>query len=123
MVGLLFLWLCVKAIALDIAHKHIALFSNNSQMVSWVNKIALQRYLMAVQLVHTLALWLNIKKTCSLTPVHIPGVENAPTYIPSCSFGSVKEWECKTNNDLRTLFNLFPSQTRHRGRSSNSVQE
>ncbi len=33
MAGLLFLWLCVKAIAPDIAHKHIALFSNNSPTV------------------------------------------------------------------------------------------
>ncbi len=91
MVGLLFLWLCIKAIALDIAHKHIALFSDNSQMVSWVNKMALQRLRIAVQLVSTLTLWLNIKKTCPLTPVHIPGVDNSPTDIPSCSFGSVKE--------------------------------
>jgi hypothetical protein len=34
MAGLLFLWLCVEAIAPDIAHKHMALFSNNSTTVS-----------------------------------------------------------------------------------------
>ncbi len=43
MAGLLFLWLCIKAIAPDIAHKHIALFSNNFPMVSWVDKMALQK--------------------------------------------------------------------------------
>jgi hypothetical protein len=48
---------------------------------------------------------LNIKKTCLLTPIHIPGVENALTHIPSCSFGSMTEWECKTDNNLLTLFN------------------
>jgi hypothetical protein len=41
MAGLLFLWLCVEAIAPDLAHKHIALFSTNSPTVSWVNKMAL----------------------------------------------------------------------------------
>ncbi len=40
MAGLLLLWLCVEAIALDIAHKHIALFSDNSPMVSWVDRMA-----------------------------------------------------------------------------------
>ncbi len=48
---------------------------------------------------------MNINKTCPLTLVHIPGVENALTDIPSHSFRSVKEWECKTDNKLLTLFN------------------
>jgi hypothetical protein len=91
MVGLLFLWLCVKVIAPDIAHKHIALFSDNSPTVSWVDKMALQNLHFAAQLIRALALWLNIKKTCPLTPVHIPSVENALTDIRSCLFGSVKE--------------------------------
>jgi hypothetical protein len=42
-------------------------------------------------------------------PVHIPGMENALTDIPLQSFGSAKEWECKTDNDLLTVFNQkFP---------------
>jgi hypothetical protein len=105
MVGLLFLWLSVEPIALDIAHKHIMLFSNNSLAVSWVDKMGLRRSRIAAQLIRTLALWLNINKTCPLTPVHIPGVENALTDIPSRLFCSVKEWEYKTDNDLLTLFN------------------
>ncbi len=40
MAGLLFLWLCVEAIRPDLAHKHIALFSDNLPTVSWVNKMA-----------------------------------------------------------------------------------
>jgi hypothetical protein len=36
-------------------------------------------------------------------------MENALMDIPSCSFSSVKEWECKTNDDLLTLINQkFP---------------
>jgi hypothetical protein len=67
--------------------------------------MALQKSRIAAQLVRTPALWLNIKKMCPLTPVHIPGVENALTDIPACSFGSVTGRECKTDNDLLTLFN------------------
>ncbi len=105
MAGLLLLWLCLEAIAPDLTHKHIALFSNNLQTVSWVNKMASQKSQIATQLICALALCLNIKQTCPLTLVHIPGIENALTGIPSRSFGSVKEWECKTDGELLTLFN------------------
>ncbi len=37
--------------------------------------------------------------------MHIPGVENALTDIPSRSFGSVLEWHCHMDKDLLTLFN------------------
>jgi hypothetical protein len=93
MAGLLFLWPFVKAIAPDIAHKHIALFNNNSPTVSWVDRMASQISRITAQLVRALTLWLNIKKMCPLTPVHISGVEKALTDIPSRSFGSVTEWE------------------------------
>jgi hypothetical protein len=109
MVGLLFLWLCVEAIAPDIAHKYIALFSNNSSTMSWVEKMASWKSRIAAQLVCALTLCLNINKTYLLTPMLILGVENALTDIPSCLFGSVKEWECKTDNKLLSLFNQkFP---------------
>ncbi len=91
MAGLLFLWLCVEAIVPDLAHKHIALFSSNLPTVSWVNKMASRKSHIAAQLVRALALCLNVQKTCPLTPVHIPGVENALTDIPLQSFGSMKE--------------------------------
>jgi hypothetical protein len=105
MVGLLLLWLCLEAIAPHLAHKHMALFSDNSPTVSWVNKMASQKSRIAAQLICALALCLNIKQTCPLTPVHIPSIKNALTDIPSRSFGSVKEWKCKTDGELLTLFN------------------
>jgi hypothetical protein len=109
MAGLLLLWLCLEGIAPDLAHKHIALFSDNSPTISWVTKMGSRKSRVAAQLVRALALQLNIKQTCPLTPVHIPGVENALTDIPSRSFGSLKEWECNSDNDLLTLFNTkFP---------------
>ncbi len=105
MAGLLLLWLCLEGIAPDLAHKHIALFSNNSPTVSWVNKMASQKSRITAQLVCALAFCLNIKQSCPLTPVYIPGVENALTDIPLRSFGSVQEWHCPLDDDLLTLFN------------------
>ena len=62
-----------------------------------------------MQLLRALALRLQISKTSPLTPLHIPGIENAMTDIPSRSFGSEPKWHCKTDTDLLTLFNnLFP---------------
>ncbi len=98
MVGLLFLWLCVEAIAPDIAHKHIEFFSNNLPTVNWVEKMASRKSHIAAQLVPTFACHLDINKTCSITPVHIPSMKNALTDIPSRLFGSLKEWECKTDD-------------------------
>jgi hypothetical protein len=40
MAGLLLLWLCLEGTAPDLAHKHIALFGDNSPTVSWVDKMA-----------------------------------------------------------------------------------
>ena len=109
MAGYLLLWLCLEGIAPNLAHKHIALFSDKSPSVSWVTKMASWTSRVAAQLVRALALRLNIQQTCPLTPVHIPGVKNALTDIPLRSFGSVKEWECKSDTKFLTLFNKkFP---------------
>ena len=71
--------------------------------------MASQKSRVAAQLVQELALRLNVRQTCPLTPVHIPDVENALTDIPSRSFGIVREWECKSDMDFLTLFNTkFP---------------
>jgi hypothetical protein len=91
MAGLLLLWLCLEAIAPDLEHKHIALFSDNLPTVSWVEKMASRKSRIAAQLIRALALRLNIKQTCPLTPVHIPSVENALTDITSRLFRGVKE--------------------------------
>ena len=62
-----------------------------------------------MQLVRALALRLHLKRASPLTPLHIAGVDNAMTNIPSRSFGSEKKWHCKTDNDFLTLFNTtFP---------------
>ena len=62
MAGLLLLWLCMEGIAPDLAHKHIALFSNNLPAVSWVTKMVSKKSCVAAQLVRALALQLNIEQ-------------------------------------------------------------
>ena len=71
--------------------------------------MASRHSMVAAQLVRALALRMKLRRTCPITPCHIPGVENAMTDIPSRSFGSVPEWHCQTDEELLTLFNSrFP---------------
>ena len=93
----------------DLREKKVAVFSDNDPTVSWVKRLASRHSVVAAQLVRAMAMWMKHRGACPITPVHIPGVENSMTDIPSRSFGSVAEWYCKTDNDLLTLFNArFP---------------
>lgn len=68
--------------------------------------------MVAMQLVHALlAPRLQITKASApLTmQLHIAGVSNSMTDIPSRSFGSEPKWHCKTDDALLTLYNsAFP---------------
>ena len=109
MAGLLFLWLAMEHVCPTINGAHIALFSDNSPTVHWVQRMASRSSTIAMQLIRALALRLQLMQASPLTPLHIAGVQNAMTDIPSRSFGSEPKWFCKTDTDLKTLFNtLFP---------------
>ncbi len=109
MAGILLVWLCLEGITKNLSHKHVALFSDNSPTVSWVDRMASRKSRVAAWLVRALALCLNLHRVCPLTPVHIPGVENALVDIPSRSFGSNPEWFCSDERALLTLFSRkFP---------------
>ena len=109
MAGILLLWLCLEGVTQNLSHKHVALFSDNSPTVSWVDRMASRKSRVAARLVRALALRLNLSRVCPLTPVHIPGVENALADIPSRSFGSNPEWFCEDDHALLTLFSQkFP---------------
>ncbi len=112
MAGLLLLWLVMEEVCPNLEGAHVALFSDNSPTVHWVQRMAAKNSPVAMQLIRALALRLQLKKASPLTPLHIAGVENAMTDIPSRSFGSEPKWFCKTDDDLLTLFNsLFPLQS------------
>ena len=109
MAGLLLLWLVMEDVCPTLADAHVALFSDNSPTVHWVQRLAAKHSRVAMQLVRALALRLQISKASPLTPLHIAGVDNSMTDIPSRSFGSEPKWLCNTHYDLLTLFNnTFP---------------
>ena len=109
MAGLLLLWLVMEDVCPTVSDAHVALFSDNSPTVHWVQRLAAKHSTVAMQLVRALALWLQITKASPLTPLHIAGVSNSMTDIPSRSFGSEPKWHCKTDGALLTLYNSsFP---------------
>ena len=109
MAGLLFTWLVMEEVCGDLGEKRVAVFSDNDPTVSWVKWLASRHSVVAAQLVQAMALRMKLRGACPIMPVHIPGVENSMTDIPSRSFGSVAEWHCKSDDELLTLFNSrFP---------------
>ena len=109
MAGLLITWLVMEEVVKDLREKRVAVFSDNDPTVSWVKRLASRHSVVAAQLVRAMTLRMKLQGACPITPVHIPGVENAMTDIPSRSFGSVAEWHCHTETQLLTLFNTrFP---------------
>jgi len=95
MAGLLMLWLVIEDLFRIESGAHVALFSDNQPTVSWVQRLASKSSVVAGQLVRALALRLKTTGASLLTPLHIAGVENAITDIPSRSFGSVNKWHRK----------------------------
>ena len=109
--GLVLLWLVMEAVmplyALRVAH--VALFSDNSPTVSWVERFAARGSLVADQLLRVLAIRMRQACVSPLTTMHIAGSRNSMTDIPSRSFGSNASWHCKSDTELLTLFNkTFP---------------
>jgi hypothetical protein len=109
MAGLLLLWLMIEHVCSCLVEKKVALFSDNSPTVSWVQRMACRSSLIAEQLIRVLALRINSQRSCPLTTLHIAGDQNTMTDIPSRSFGSKPKWHFKTEHDFLTFFNSsFP---------------
>ena len=109
MAGLMLLWLTMEATCPELTGAHVALFSDNSPTVHWVERMASRQSTIAMQLLRALALRLQLLRCSPLTPLHILGIHNQMTDIPSRSFGSEQRWHCKTDKDLQSLFNKsFP---------------
>ena len=109
--GLLLLWLIMEDVCKlgKTPGCHVGLYSDNTPTVHWVQKLASRSSKVAMQLLRCLAFRLKIVKASPLTPLHVAGVRNALTDIPSRSFGSEPQWLCETDAQLLTLFNkTFP---------------
>jgi len=100
--GLVLLWLMMEHVWGPLAEKRIALFSDNSPTVSWVQRMACCSSLVAEQLIRVLALRFKPQKVCPITTLHIAGDQNSMTDIPSRSFGSEHKWHFKSEHDLLT---------------------
>jgi len=92
LVGLVLLWLMMEHACGPLAEKRIALFSDNSPTVSWVQQMACRSSLVAEQLIGVLTLRFNLQKVCPITALHIAGDQNSMTDIPSRSIGREHKW-------------------------------
>ena len=93
----------------SLAEKQVALFSDNSPTVSWVQRMASHSSRVAEQLIRVLAIRFNLQKVCPITMLHIAGNQYAMINIPSHSFGSEPKWQFKTDCELLAFFNnTFP---------------
>ncbi len=94
---------------MNLAEKHVALFSDNSPSVGWVQCKAMCSDLVGEQLIRVLALRFNIQRICPITMLHIYGDQNSMTNIPARLFGSKPKWHFQSEEKLLTFFNVnFP---------------
>ncbi len=112
--GLVILWLMMEHVCGPFKEKRVALFSNNSPTVSWVQQMASRSSLIVEQLIRVLALQFNLQKVCPVTMLHIAGDQNKMNDIPSRSFGSKPKWRFQSKEALLTFFNsTFPLPTQN----------
>jgi hypothetical protein len=90
--GLVLLWIMMEHVCTDRVEKWVALFSNNSPSVGWVQCMAVRSSLVTEQLIWVLALHFNLQRVCPITTLHICGDQNSMTNIPSRSFRSKPKW-------------------------------
>ena len=109
MAGLLLLWIVIEAVCPVLRHKHVAVFSDNTPTVSWVDRLASKQSKTAGGLLRALSFRMRHHRSSPLTALHIRGIHNSIADIPSRSFGGTPAWHCKTDTEFLTLFNKkFP---------------
>jgi hypothetical protein len=99
----------MEYVCTDLVEKRVAIFSNNSPSVGWVQCMAVRSSLVAEQLIWVRALHFNIQCMCPIIALHICEDQNSMTNIPSCLFGSKPKWHFQSEENLLTFFNAnFP---------------
>ena len=73
MAGLLLTWFVMEARCPKLCEANIALLSDNSPSVSWVDRLASKRSTVGMALIRALALCLKTHHCSPLTPLHIAG--------------------------------------------------
>ena len=106
---MLLLWLVIEQVYPDLDSKYFGLLNDNSPTVSWTTKMTSEKSACAAALLRALAMRLKVARASPIIPMHIPGVENAISDIPSRSFGRKVKWHCKTDADFLAMFSQkFP---------------
>jgi hypothetical protein len=77
--GLVLVWLLLEATVENLEASRVALYSDNSPSVSWIQRLAARRSPIAMQLIRALALRLQLRKASPLTTLHIAGDKNQLT--------------------------------------------
>ena len=109
MAGILMLWLVMEQVVPSLRHEHVALLSDNSPTVSWVQRMASKRSQVAGNLLRALSLRMRVRRASPLTALHIPGIHNRIADVPSRSFGYKAEWHFKCDKAFLTFFDrIFP---------------
>jgi hypothetical protein len=102
------LFIIMEQVCSPQVEKHVALFSDNSPTVRWVDRLASRQSITITHLIQALALRPKANKCGPLPAQHISG-ENKMTDIPSLLFRSVPQWHFKTDPKLLMFFDkMFP---------------
>ena len=93
MAALVMLFLVMESTVENLQTKRVALYSDNSPSVHWVQRLAVRSSVAAMQLIRILALRMQVHRISPLTTLHIEGSKNAMTDIGPTGAGSSNLWE------------------------------
>jgi hypothetical protein len=91
----------------QLEHKHIGVFCDNTSAVSWAHKLRTSKSIVAGRLLRMIGMRIHARKASSLTPLNIAGEDNEMADIVSRAFKNGQYFEAGKN--LTSYFNSkFP---------------
>ena len=102
--GAILNWLvleCQKNI--DLTHKHIGIFCDNTSAVAWAYKLRTSKSIVAGRLLRMLGMRIHARQASSLTPLNIAGDDNTMADIVSRAFKNGQYFDASKN--LTSYFN------------------
>jgi hypothetical protein len=100
-------WLVLECQDVQLEHKHIGVFCDNTSAVSWAHKLRTSKSIVAGRLLRMIGMRIHARKASSLTPLNIAGEDNEMADIVSRAFKNGQYFEAGKN--LTSYFNSkFP---------------
>jgi hypothetical protein len=96
-------WLALEHQQLNLKHKHVATFCDNTSAVAWAYKLRTSKSIVAGKLLRMLGLRIHARHASSVIPKHVAGDDNAMADIVSRAFKHGKYFEAEQN--LTSYFN------------------